>query len=195
MTKDDTELRISLSPPLGWLMPNFTRRRWDGAQGFVHAGQALYLLSLNFHPHTASSDSDSRVRGMCSKDGLFFFFFFSFVLVLVLFVETGFLCSLGACPGTSFGRSGWPRTHRDPPASSFQVVGLKACATTAWLGWLFQSVYISHWLRKLSTGPDPGWVGLNVQQLAAFSLESEQRRICHFLAEAAAKRFLHTALF
>uniref|UniRef100_A0A8C8ULT2 Uncharacterized protein n=1 Tax=Peromyscus maniculatus bairdii TaxID=230844 RepID=A0A8C8ULT2_PERMB len=29
----------------------------------------------------------------------------------------------------SLGSPGWPRTHRDPPASASQVQGLKACAT------------------------------------------------------------------
>ena len=57
----------------------------------------------------------------------FFFFFFSFFF----FFETRFLCSFGACPETSSCRSGWPRTHRDPPASPSPVLGLKACVTTA----------------------------------------------------------------
>ena len=30
------------------------------------------------------------------------------IFVLFLFFERGFLCSFGACPGTSFCRPGWP---------------------------------------------------------------------------------------
>ena len=48
-----------------------------------------------------------------------------------------FLCSFGARPGTSSGRPGWPRTHRDPPAFTSQELGLKACATTAQLSIVF----------------------------------------------------------
>ena len=47
------------------------------------------------------------------------------------FFETGFLCGLGACPGTSSCRPGWSQTHKDLPVSASQVLGLKACATTA----------------------------------------------------------------
>ena len=61
-------------------------------------------------------------------DSIFFFF---------LFFKTGFLCGFGACPGTSSCRPGWPRTHRDLPASASQVLGLKACATTAWQTCIF----------------------------------------------------------
>ena len=50
----------------------------------------------------------------------------------ILFVfETGILCSFGACPGTSSYRPGWLHTHRDLPISVSQVLGLKACKTTA----------------------------------------------------------------
>jgi hypothetical protein len=43
--------------------------------------------------------------------------------------ETGFLCSPG-CPGThSVDQAGLEL--RNPPASASQVLGLKACATTA----------------------------------------------------------------
>jgi hypothetical protein len=34
-------------------------------------------------------------------------------------------------PETSLGRPGWPQTHKDLPVSVFQVLGLKACVTTA----------------------------------------------------------------
>jgi hypothetical protein len=39
------------------------------------------------------------------------------------------LCSPG-CSGTW---PGWPQTHRDPPAFASWVLGLKVCATIAWL--------------------------------------------------------------
>ena len=45
----------------------------------------------------------------------------------------GFLCSFGACPGTSSCRPDWPWTHRDLSGSASWVLGLKSCATTAQL--------------------------------------------------------------
>ena len=48
-------------------------------------------------------------------------------------VEAGFLCSFGACLGTSFCLPGWPQTHKDPSASASQVLRLKVCTTTALL--------------------------------------------------------------
>ena len=61
---------------------------------------------------------------------------FLLLLLLLLFVclRQGFRKnprSFGACPGTSSCRPGWPKTHRDLPASVSRVLGLKACATTA----------------------------------------------------------------
>jgi hypothetical protein len=38
-------------------------------------------------------------------------------------------------------RSGWPQTHRDPPASAPWVLGLKACFTTARQDWYFEMRY------------------------------------------------------
>ena len=52
-------------------------------------------------------------------------------------MRQGFSVVFGACPGTSSCRPGWPRTHRDPPAFASQVLGLKACATTARLEAVF----------------------------------------------------------
>ena len=54
-----------------------------------------------------------------------------FYIILFHFFETGILCSFGACPGTSSCRPGWLHTHRDLPTSASQVLGLKACTTTA----------------------------------------------------------------
>jgi hypothetical protein len=51
-------------------------------------------------------------------------------LFVCLFFETGFLCIalvvLGLCKQAGL-------KLRNPPASVFQVLGLKACDTTAWL--------------------------------------------------------------
>ena len=41
------------------------------------------------------------------------------------------LCSSGSPQSLSLCRPGWPQSHRDPPASASQVLGLNACATTA----------------------------------------------------------------
>ena len=59
--------------------------------------------------------------------GLVIILLFAF---LFLFFETGFLSSFGVCPGTSSYRPGWPRTHRNPPASASQMLGLKVCTIT-----------------------------------------------------------------
>jgi hypothetical protein len=57
--------------------------------------------------------------------------FFVFVFVFLDFFETGFLCISLGCPGThSVDQAGLEL--RSPPASASQVLGLKACATTAW---------------------------------------------------------------
>ena len=53
------------------------------------------------------------------------------------FFETGFHCIFKAFPRTSSCRPGWPRIHRDLPASASRVLGLKACATIAQLGFNF----------------------------------------------------------
>jgi hypothetical protein len=59
-----------------------------------------------------------------------FCFGFLFVCLFVcLFVETGFLFCSPGCPGThSVDQAGLKL--KNPPASTSQVLGLKACATT-----------------------------------------------------------------
>ncbi|CAO2628824.1 hypothetical protein LEMLEM_LOCUS20187, partial [Lemmus lemmus] len=37
-------------------------------------------------------------------------------------------------------RPGWPQTHRDPPVSASQVLGLKVCSATA-----NKHLYLSTW--------------------------------------------------
>jgi hypothetical protein len=56
------------------------------------------------------------------------FFLFCFVFV---FQDRVSLCSSG-CPGTHFVDQAGLEL-RNPPASASQVLGLKVCATTAWL--------------------------------------------------------------
>jgi hypothetical protein len=56
------------------------------------------------------------------------FFFVVVVLFCFCFFETGFLCSSG-CPGTHSVDQA-DLELRNSPASSFQVLGLKVCATT-----------------------------------------------------------------
>jgi hypothetical protein len=60
--------------------------------------------------------------------------FLSFVVVVCLFVfKTGFLCvALAGCPGT-YSVDQADLELRDLPAPASQMLGLKACATTAWL--------------------------------------------------------------
>lgn len=56
--------------------------------------------------------------------------------ILFLFLsifETGFLCSLGTCLGTSYCSPGWPLIHRDSSDSAFWVLILKVDTTTAQL--------------------------------------------------------------
>ena len=63
-----------------------------------------------------------------------FFFFFNFYL-FIFFRDRVSLCST-ACPGThSVDQAGLEL--RNPPASASQVLGLKACTTTAWLRSIF----------------------------------------------------------
>ena len=52
---------------------------------------------------------------------------------LFFFQDRVSLCNSPDCPGTSSCRPGWPRTHRDSPASAFRALGLKVWATTSWL--------------------------------------------------------------
>ena len=64
-------------------------------------------------------------------------------LFLLLFLETGFLCSFGACPGTCSCKPHLPQTHSDLLASASLVLGLKACATTTWLFFFFQVCFLT----------------------------------------------------
>jgi hypothetical protein len=65
----------------------------------------------------------SEARSSAISLSLFFFF--------GVFQDRIFLCGPG-CPGThSVDQAGLEL--RNPPASASQVLGLKACATTAWL--------------------------------------------------------------
>ena len=59
-----------------------------------------------------------------------FAIFFLFCL-FVCFQDRVSLCNSSGYPGTPSVEQGWPQTHRDPPVSAFQVLGIKACTTTA----------------------------------------------------------------
>jgi hypothetical protein len=64
-----------------------------------------------------------------------FLFFVLFCLVVLAFVcfcffKIGFLCIIILAVLDSVCRTGYPPTHRDPPASTSKVLGLKVCATT-----------------------------------------------------------------
>jgi hypothetical protein len=63
------------------------------------------------------------------KEQVFLFACLFFFFVVVVFQDRVSLCSPG-CPGThSVDQAGFEL--RNPPASAFLVLGLKACATTA----------------------------------------------------------------
>ena len=74
--------------------------------------------------HTGQQLHESTLTHTQALPFFFFFFFFFFFL-------RRFLCSPG-CPGAhSVDQAGLDL--RDPPASAFQVLGLKVFASTAWL--------------------------------------------------------------
>jgi hypothetical protein len=73
--------------------------------------EIIYFLSIQMHQR---------------KSSLFFF------IVVVVFRDRVSLYSPAGCPGTHFVDQGVLEL-RNPPASASQVLGLKACATTAQL--------------------------------------------------------------
>jgi hypothetical protein len=80
--------------------------------------------------------------------------FYNCFLFACCFLRQGFsLCSLG-CPGTpSVDQTGLKL--RDPPASAFQVLGFKPCATTAWLPCsVFNKRDIHTFIHLLISSPD-----------------------------------------
>jgi hypothetical protein len=89
-----------------------------------------YTLSL----HLSYFLKQSWLHVLASREQLIF---------VVIVFETGFLCSPG-CPGThSVDQPGLEL--RNSPASASQVLGLKACATTARLVLLFETpLYCLH---------------------------------------------------
>jgi hypothetical protein len=74
------------------------------------------------------------------------FCFVLFCFVLFCFFETGFLCIVLA--GTQFVDQAGLEL-RNPPVSAFQVLGLKACATTAQL-YIYLKLFVS-WKVFLSS--------------------------------------------
>jgi hypothetical protein len=71
---------------------------------------------------------------------VFFFFGFFFVFFVLVFQDRVSLCSHGSVGTHSVDQAGLEL--RSPPASASQVLGLKACATTAWLDLRFLWNYI-----------------------------------------------------
>ena len=53
-------------------------------------------------------------KRLCCGDSLGVFFFQYTFFKAIYFL----LCSFGACPGISSYKPGWPRAHRNPPASA-----------------------------------------------------------------------------
>ena len=92
----------------------------------VILGSASFLSSGLIPREEKHSETESTPEGLRVKTlrppRLFFFFFFC---------DRVFLCSPG-CPGTHFVDQAGLEL-RNPPASASQVLGLKACTTTAWL--------------------------------------------------------------
>ena len=98
---------------------------------------AAWYWCSSWHPYSVCCWRSSCLRIECFLLLLFLYYvdlnssLKSVFIFDFCFLETGFLCSFGACPGTSSRRPSWLRTHRDPPDSASQVLGLKAHATTA----------------------------------------------------------------
>jgi hypothetical protein len=80
-----------------------------------------------------NTDSKSTAKlGILLVSFAFFFFFSWFVCILFLvFQDSVSLCSPGCLRTHSVDQVGLEL--RNPPASASQVLGLKVCATTAWL--------------------------------------------------------------
>ena len=97
----------------------------------LSSGSSSWLLR---HPESVSAGR------ICCCFVLFFWCFVCSFGCLVGFVLFSLKTEFSLCS------PGWPRTHsvdqagfelRDPPGSTSRVLGLKACATTAWLCWMF----------------------------------------------------------
>ena len=112
-----------------------------------HCCSQLFIGKLSHFPHISPSCLSIQSVHMSwsmiketTLEGVFWFMFW----FLIFFLKIDFLCSFGACPGTKSCRPGWAQTHRGPPASTSQVLGLKACTTIARLEVFFPSYYFSH---------------------------------------------------
>ncbi|GAB1300185.1 Arf-GAP with coiled-coil, ANK repeat and PH domain-containing protein 2 [Apodemus speciosus] len=90
-----------------------------------------------------------------------------------------FLC-VAMVSWNSLCRSGWPRTHRDPPASASQVLGLKVCATTTGQNRQEKEAYIRakyverRFVDKYSTLLSP-----SEQEKRVISKSCEDQRLSH----------------
>ena len=70
-----------------------------------------------------------------------------YLFIYLVFRDRVSLCCFVACPELAY-RPGWPRIYRDPPASSSQVLGLKACATTSRRTSMFLRGHVGMWCFK-----------------------------------------------
>jgi hypothetical protein len=93
--------------------------------------------------------------------------FFLFVCLFFCFgFEAGFLCVALGCPGThSVDQAGLEL--RNPPASASQVLGLKACATTAWPSFDFCSHGLHIFFYK-----DVPWSTIKMRYLISDGVQS-----------------------
>jgi hypothetical protein len=95
------------------------------------------------------------------KYRVFFFFLWFFVSVFCFFRDRVSLCSPG-CPGTHFVDQAGLEL-RNPPASASQVLGLKACTTTAQLLLPFNYVCLCLCVWIGSVGPEEGVRSLELE--------------------------------
>jgi hypothetical protein len=95
-----------------------------------------------------SGSQESNEKSFLCCFAFFVCLFLFFVFCLFVFQDRVSLCSPGY-PGTHSVDQAGPEI-RNPPASASQVLGLKACATTAWLASLFIFKTESHYIALAS---------------------------------------------
>ena len=110
-----------------------------GVPGCLGSCRLAQASSHSLQQDGAQHQSIVSFQRFFKKKKAFVFFFFFWFLVFGLF-ETGFLC-LALAFRNSLCRPGWPRAQKSP-ASAFQVLELKACATTARRLHFFMPVWI-----------------------------------------------------
>jgi hypothetical protein len=95
----------------------------------------ILLQSMPITPLFGYQPIEKCTLRNCNFLSFSFWFVFNFLNFYFVFRDRVSLCSLG-CPGThSVDQAGLKL--RNPPASASQVLGLKSCAITAWLCFVF----------------------------------------------------------